>query len=278
MHIRILGALQRCRPDAGYRRVPVLIGELVAAPVYIAAMSPSGPFSVFLRTRPLRRGAGLVLLALMVAAPWSDARADCGSRPNPGVDWTLCQKMRLNLKGVDLSHAVFDRTNLGSTDLMEANLSGATLTGANLARARLKAADLQGADLTKAQAGRTNFAGANLTDAILSKAELPRSVFTGANLTDGDLSKAELGRAVMEDAKLIGTSFKYANISRVRFRGARMTGADLTGAYTLLAHFEDTDLSETVGLEQDQLEIACGNEATKLPDGLTHPASWPCPE
>ena len=32
----------------------------------------------------------------------------------------------------------------------------------------------------------------------------------------------------------------------------------------------------TVVLTQDQIEIACGNGETKLPAGITAPASWPC--
>jgi len=33
-----------------------------------------------------------------------------------------------------------------------------------------------------------------------------------------------------------------------------------------------------VGLEQHQLEIACGDDETKLPADLTPPDSWPCGE
>ncbi len=68
----------------------------------------------------------------------------------------------------------------------------------------------------------------------------------------------------------------YANIARAIFVDAKMAGVNLTGAYTLLAHFEGTDLSETTGLSQEQLEIACGDGETKLPAGLTPPADWPC--
>jgi uncharacterized protein YjbI with pentapeptide repeats len=56
-----------------------------------------------------------------------------------------------------------------------------------------------------------------------------------------------------------------------------LSGADLTGAYTLLIRIEGTDLSGVMGLTQQQLDIACGDAETKLPEGLAHPADWPCP-
>jgi len=73
-----------------------------------------------------------------------------------------------------------------------------------------------------------------------------------------------------------GVDLSSANIARARFGDAQFEGANLTGAYTLLAHFEGADLSRTGGLQQDQLEIACGDDETKLPADLTRPASWPC--
>ena len=218
----------------------------------------------------------LPILLLLLMVPYGPAHAGCSDKPEPGVDWTKCQKMRLVLRGEDLSKAQFERVNLGSTDLMEANLAGAMMVNANLQRTRLKEANLQSADLTKAQGGRANFEEANLAGAILSKAELPRTNFTEANLTDTDLSKAEFGRTVFDGADLTGADLTYANISRAHVVDAKRAGVNLTGAYTLLARFEGTDLSETVGLSQEQLEIACGDGDTQIPADLTPPESWPC--
>jgi uncharacterized protein YjbI with pentapeptide repeats len=75
----------------------------------------------------------------------------------------------------------------------------------------------------------------------------------------------------MRDAKLV-----QAYLARTNFSGAAMAGADFTKAYFLLTRIEGTDLSAAVGLEQDQIEESCGNAETKLPSGLTAPASWPC--
>jgi uncharacterized protein YjbI with pentapeptide repeats len=210
----------------------------------------------------------LPVLLLLLVVPHGPALAGCSDKPEPGVDWSKCQKMRLVLRGEDLSGARFDRVNLGSSDLMEANLAGAKMVNANLERARLKEADLQAA----------NFEAANLAGAILTKAELPRTNFTEANLTDTDLSKAEFGRSMFDGADLTGANLSYANIARAHFVDVQMARVNLNGAYTLLAHFEGTDLSETVGMTQEQLDIACGDGETKLPADLTPPESWPCGE
>ena len=81
-------------------------------------------------------GAGALLVALIgLGAP--AAQAKCGDSPKPKVDWSKCDKERLNLRGQDLSGAHFERTDLSASDLMEANLSGAILKKADLARSRL---------------------------------------------------------------------------------------------------------------------------------------------
>ncbi len=219
----------------------------------------------------------LPVLALMVLAvtPFA-AQGGCSDRPGPGVDWTKCQKMRLVLRGEDLSGGRLERTNLSSSDLMEANLAGANLAESDLERTRLQEADLQGANLTKVQAGRANFKEANLAGANLTKAELPRANLTGANLARADLSKTEMGRAVLSKADLTGASLRFANIARADLTDANLEGVDFTGSYTYLTRVEGADLSQTLGLNQNQLDISCGDAETKLPAGLERPAEWPC--
>jgi len=36
------------------------------------------------------------------------------------------------------------------------------------------------------------------------------------------------------------------------------------------------DLRGVTGLTAAQLEVACGDASTRLPDGLKAPKSWPC--
>ena len=52
--------------------------------------------------------------------------------------------------------------------------------------------------------------------------------------------------------------------------------SDFTGAYVFQTRLEGVDLSAAVGLEQGQIDIACGDGATRLPAGLSSPAAWPC--
>ena len=225
----------------------------------------------------LRRFSGLLaLLPLLLVLGAPVASAKCGDPPKSKVDWSRCQKSMLILRDADLSNGRFQRTNLSATDLAEANLSGAFLEGANLMRARLRGADLTGADLTKVQGARSDFREANLSGAILVKAEMSRADLSGADLTNANLSKSELERTILTNATLRGANLQFADLARTDFRGADLSGADLRGAYSLLTRLQGTDLSQTLGLTQDQLEIACGDEDTRLPEGLQRPESWPC--
>ena len=87
--------------------------------------------------------------------------------------------------------------------------------------------------------GIVNLRNANLTGAKLYFANL-----TSANLTLADLTDANLG-----GANLTGANLYFANL----------TGANLTGA----------NLTDASGLDQKQLNEACGDKDTKLPSGLT---------
>ena len=82
-----------------------------------------------------------------------------------------------------------------------------------------------------------------------------------------------------EGATLNGSQFSLTNLSRARFGGAKLGGpVDFTSAFLLLTRIEGVDLSTATGLDQKQIDIACGDAKTKLPNGLTAPASWPCPD
>ncbi|MGZ5988045.1 MAG: pentapeptide repeat-containing protein, partial [Rhizomicrobium sp.] len=70
----------------------------------------------------------------------------------------------------------------------------------------------------------------------------------------------------------------YANFSRATFRGADLSGAnlahailddaDLTGAVMAITSLKGTDLTRVKGLDQKQLEQACGDADTKVPAGM----------
>lgn len=203
--------------------------------------------------------------------------ANCGSDAAPGVDWSNCAKKMLLLAGSDLSGANLSDGDFTSTDFRDTNLAGANLEKATLVRASLAGAHADKAKFTRIEAYRSTFAGVSAQGASFANAELERTDFTGANLTGADFQKAELGRAVFDKAVITGASFPTANLSRVEFRTATFEGpVDLTNAFLFLTRLEGLDLSQAKGLQQWQVDLACGDASTKLPAGLKAPATWPC--
>lgn len=146
------------------------------------------------------------------------------------------------LAGIDLSS---DDGQAGAY-LRGANLQGAYLQGANLQSAELHRADLEGA--------------------ILSDADLRKASFFLA-----DLSRADLRRADLEGAYLGGANLGQADLWLANLRDALFREVDLTGANLRQADLSAADLNVAKGLTQDQLDRACGDEATQLPTGLTMP-------
>ena len=75
-----------------------------------------------------------------------------------------------------------------------------------------------------------------------------------ADLSGADLSEANLFEADLAEADL---------------RGAKLGLANLHGA-----NLSEADLTDGIGLSQDLIDGANGDEDTKLPDGLERPAHW----
>jgi uncharacterized protein YjbI with pentapeptide repeats len=113
-----------------------------------------------------------------------------------------------------------------------------------LANVSIRGAKLIGADLS----------GANLLGANLARANLPGTNLSGANLYYADLS---------------GANLYYADLSGADLRFADLSSADLTGAHLIHANLSRADLTGAKYLTQEQLDKACGNADTKLPEGLT---------
>ncbi|MFL5258545.1 MAG: pentapeptide repeat-containing protein, partial [Hyphomicrobiales bacterium] len=63
---------------------------------------------------------------------------------------------------------------------------------------------------------------------------------------------------------------------RTVFTGARLAGASFKRAFLSWARFEGADLGAAKDIAQAQLDLACGDQNTKLPAGLTAPKTWPC--
>jgi uncharacterized protein YjbI with pentapeptide repeats len=92
------------------------------------------------------------------------------------------------------------------------------------------------------------------------------------------MSKAELARIDLTEARISGVSFTNSNLSRSDLRDLDLIDADFSGTYMYLTRLDGADLSRTKGLTTDQLAIACGTQRTRLPDGISPPPNWPCPD
>lgn len=236
---------------------------------------------------PPRRGACRAALAAAIgmaallgpsALTVQSARAaDCKAMAAPSIDWQGCRKTNLLIPGSTLDGANLVETDLSATDLSESSLIGADLEKATLIRSLLAGSQADKANFARIEGYRTIFAGVSAKEASFLSAELQRADFGGADLTGADFRKAELGRASFKGATITHTRFAMANLSRAELQEAKFEGPiDFAGAFLFLARLDGLDLSQATGLEQWQVEQACGDGNTKLPQGLKPGAGWPC--
>ncbi|RUM96035.1 pentapeptide repeat-containing protein [Pseudaminobacter arsenicus] len=218
---------------------------------------------------------GLAFFTLIFAG-WAEA-VHCKSSPVAGLDWSHCNKSRLMLDGSNLESANLFSTDFSFTDLRDANLKSANLEKATLVRAWFTGANVVMANFARVEAYRANFAEVSAEGASFASAELQRVDFSRARLTGANFEKTELGRANFDEAVLRNTRFSFANLSRADFSSAIIKGPiEFDRAFLFLTRIEGLDLSDARGLQQPQIDAACGDVATKLPSGLSIPTTWPC--
>lgn len=236
----------------------------------------------FIRPGPASAFRSLALCALVfsatIAASAFPARAqDCRSSPVAGMNWSGCNKKQLILGSSNLENANLSDTDFSQTDLSGSNLKSANLEKATLVRASLASANADKANFAKVEGYRCDFSDVSAENASFASSELQRTNFSNARLTGADFEKAELGRASFDKAVLTGTRFPMANLSRASFVGSVFEGPiDFDRAFMFLTRIEGVDLSAAKNLQQGQVDLACGDSTTKLPAGLSVPASWPC--
>jgi len=157
-----------------------------------------------------------------------------------------------------------------SLDLRASDLRGADLGKASLRGANLSGANLLGADLSEANLSRANLIAANLV------ANLRRADLSGADLGGADLFGANLDGANLQSAGLRETDLRLASLDGADLNHATLVEADLSGAFLGKADLRGANLSDTVGLAQEQIEAAIGDGATELPEdqNLHMPESW----
>lgn len=91
---------------------------------------------------------------IMLHTQWLDSNYSTGKCAN----FTDASLTKINLAGINLSHAIFANALLNSSDLSGANLSHCNFSGA----------DLTNTDLTNADLSYTNLTDANIHEAILN--------------------------------------------------------------------------------------------------------------
>jgi uncharacterized protein YjbI with pentapeptide repeats len=133
------------------------------------------------------------------------------------------------------------------------------ISGAALAAPRYDAAAV-----AKIHGGIVDCVGCNLAGADLSNTCVKAHDLTGANFDGADATLM-----CMSFANFTNVTFRGTDLSAANLAGAKMDGADLTGAKTSITSFLGTDLSRTKGLTQAQVDIACSDDKTRLPAGLT---------
>lgn len=120
------------------------------------------------------------------------------------------------------------------------------------------------AAVARIHAGIVDCPGCNLQSADLTNTCVKAKNLTGANF---DGAKAVL--MCMSYANFSNATFRGADLSGANLAHADLDGADLTGAVLTITSLKGTDLSHAKGLEQKQLDEACGDSDTKVPAGLT---------
>lgn len=200
----------------------------------------------------------------MYTTSGSCAHCDLSGRTLTGMtlrdsNFTGAQFNRANLSGgnfdrSDLSSTQFKRAFLARVEGQSVNMANASFQDATMTEAKFDDAILTNSDMQRADISRANFTRSDFADANLTSATAPNVNFEGSQFVNARFDHMNLRNAKLDEAKF--TSVKFGNAVLI---GATMVGAD----------FSKADLSEVQGLQQVQLDSACGDSETRLPIGLS---------
>ena len=73
---------------------------------------------------------------------------------------------------------------------------------------------------------------------------------------------------MMAGGRFDRATFRDSNLAGANLSGGTFMGADFRDATLRRTNLAGADLSKAVGLDQDQLDSACGDASTRLPPGL----------
>jgi hypothetical protein len=125
----------------------------------------------------------------------------------------------INLSGLNLQEALFDKANLERAFFCKSNLKNASFPLANLQHSYFEYANASGAYFNAAYLKNSGFKGANLEGAQFVGANLRGAKFVGANLKGANLKGANLEGANLKGANLEGANLKWArNLSYNQLR------------------------------------------------------------
>jgi hypothetical protein len=82
--------------------------------------------------------------------------------------------------------------------------------------------------------------------------------------------------ANLQEANLEKANLQKAGLARANLQEAKLVGANLQKAILVGANLQEADLTDVKNLTQAQLDQACVDDKTILPEGLKRPE--PCPE
>ncbi len=211
----------------------------------------------------------------------SDVAMQGASFPRANFTGTNLTKARISganfgkavFKRADLTEALLEGSNFARCDMTGAKLDGIEAQGINLSYAVLNGVQGADAELIGSNLSHSSMVGAKMQDAVFDNSNLSYADLSRADLKDSSLQNTRLFKAVLDGAKLVDADFEGANLKQSEFGRADVRGANFEEAMLVGA-----DLSHVKGLRQEQLDGACGDAETALPENLTLPicdeAEW----
>ena len=99
----------------------------------------------------------------------------------------------------------------------------------------------------------------------LKGADLRNTCVKAHDLHGADFDGADATLMCMSYANFSGATFRGTDLSGANLAHADLDGADLTAARMTITSIKGTDLTRVKGLTQSQLDVACGDAQTKVP-------------
>lgn len=222
---------------------------------------------------------GLTLgLASMLCSTSALAQIHVNARVNMSGSCSPCDLSnrsmpRVSLQDSNFSNSNFSRSNLSGGTFHRSNLQGASFHKAYLLRVKggnvnMRNAVLRGSTLLQAELINSDISHVDLRHADMSNGNFHKSRFMFSNLTGADALQTRFIAADFSNAKLDHADFTDAVFDNAVFIRTKFGDADLTTATFLGANFSSANLSNVTGLTQEQIDFACGDARTQLPDGL----------